>query len=398
MTVSATRLAQAFAAIGHFYVHLFTAYFFVIVLALEADWGLAYHELIGLWTVGAFLMGAGALPAGWLADRVGALPMLAVFFVGMGASSIACGLAESPAQLTVALAAVGLFASIYHPVGIPWLVRNAAQAGKALGFNGIFGSVGVSGAGILTGALIDLAGWRAAFIVPGVVSVATGLAFALSVRAGLVADRGQPPARVAPASRAEMLRGFLVLVFAMLCGGLIFQTMQASLPKLLEERLGGLLGEGTLGVGAVVAAVFAVAGVVQYAGGHLADRYPARRVYIGAYLVQVPLVLALAAVGGWPLVAVATLVVTIGVGLLPAENLMLTRFTPERHRSLAFGLKYVVAFGTGPIALQLLSWLAGAGGFAPVFLWLAVLAAAAFAVSLLLPGEPARSVVQAPAE
>ncbi len=397
MRLSSSRLAQCFAAVGHFYVHLFTAFYYVMVLALEAEWGLGYDELIQLWTLGSFLMGAGALPAGWLADRLGARTMMAVFFFGMGGASVYCGLVRSALELTVGLSAIGLFAAIYHPVGISWLVRNAAQTGKALGFNGIFGSVGVSGAGLITGALIDLAGWRWAFIVPGAASILSGVVFVVCARAGLIAEGSTEGRKTRPASRREMLRGFLVLVLAMLCSGLIFQVLQAGLPKLFEQRLGDLLGGGTAGVGAAVAAVFAVAGIVQYAGGHLADRYPPKLIYVGAYLVQVPLVYVMATLGGLPLIAVAALVVTVGVGLLPAENIMLTRFTPERHRGLAFGLKYVVAFGTAPLALQLLAWLAGTpGGFHTVFVALALLAALVFGMALLLPGErPAPTAVPA---
>jgi hypothetical protein len=97
---------------------------------------------------------------------------------------------------------------------------------------------------------------------------------------------------------------------------------------------------------------------------------------------------------GLPLAAAAMVAVTLSGGLLPAENIMLTRFTPERHRALAFGLKYVVAFGTAPLALQLLAWLTGTGagtsaGFTSVFLLLGAVAGVAFLAALALPGERA---------
>ena len=131
-------LAQGFAAIGHFYIHFFTAIYFVIVLALEKEWNQPYGELIGLWTVGSALVGFGALPAGWLGDRWSARGMMVLFFVGIGTAAILCGFTHGPFWLAAGLAGIGLFASIYHPVGIAWLVRNARQQGKALGFNGIF--------------------------------------------------------------------------------------------------------------------------------------------------------------------------------------------------------------------------------------------------------------------
>jgi FSR family fosmidomycin resistance protein-like MFS transporter len=57
---------------------------------------------------------------------------------------------------------------IYYPVGTAWLVRNAANRGRALGWNGIWGSIGLGVAPLVAGALAQMISWRAAFIVPGV--------------------------------------------------------------------------------------------------------------------------------------------------------------------------------------------------------------------------------------
>jgi MFS family permease len=84
------------------------------------------------------------------------------------------------------LAAVGLFSAIYHPVGVAWVVKSARARGMALAVNGIFGSLGIAAAGLVAGALIDAISWRAAFIVPGAVCLATGLALILCLRLGWV--------------------------------------------------------------------------------------------------------------------------------------------------------------------------------------------------------------------
>ena len=92
MSAPSARWSLLFSCLGHAYMHLFTAFYFVIVLALEVDWQLPYHELIALWTLGSLLVGAAAIPAGMVSDRLGAAPMMVVFFVGMGASSIVAGM------------------------------------------------------------------------------------------------------------------------------------------------------------------------------------------------------------------------------------------------------------------------------------------------------------------
>jgi MFS family permease len=399
MSAGSARLSLVFSCLGHAYMHVFTAFYFVIVLALEIDWGLPYHELIELWTLGALLVGLGALPAGWLGDRWSAGGMMVVFFLGLGLSGIACGLLDTPAAMVVGLGSIGLFASIYHPVGIAWLVRNAESRGKALGVNGIFGSVGVAAAGLTAGSLIDAFGWRAAFIVPGAVSLATGLILLACLRLGLVVEGAGDRRRDAPPSRGDMQRVFLILVLTMLAIGLIFQATQAAMPKVFDLRLRDIAGEGTLGIGAIVAGVYLLGGAMQVVGGVLADRYPLKPIYFLTLLFQVPVLAAVAGFAGVPLIGAAVFSVLLSTAALPAENMLLARFTPERHRSLAFGVKYVLAFTTAPLAIAFVSFVQErTGEFVWLFAALAALAAVASAAAALLPGERRRRPVPLAAE
>ena len=61
---------------------------------------------------------------------------------------------------------MGAFASIYHPVGIPMIVQNSTRPGFTIGLNGLAGNLGIAFAAILTGFLVQQAGWRMAFAVP----------------------------------------------------------------------------------------------------------------------------------------------------------------------------------------------------------------------------------------
>jgi alkylation response protein AidB-like acyl-CoA dehydrogenase len=57
LSARSARLSLIFSCIGHFYVHLFTAFYFVIVLALEQAWEASYARLLELWTLGALRLG-----------------------------------------------------------------------------------------------------------------------------------------------------------------------------------------------------------------------------------------------------------------------------------------------------------------------------------------------------
>ncbi len=389
MSARSSRLSIAFSCLGHSYMHLFTAFYFVIALTLEDAWRLEYHELIELWTLGALLVGVAALPAGWLGDRWSAAGMMVVYFLGLGSAGIVCGLVDGPTAMFVGLTALGLAAAIYHPVGIAWLVRNARVRGRALGINGAFGGLGVAGAGLVAGALIDLLGWRAAFIIPGVVCLATGLALLACIRLGLIVETPPAPRSEAAApSRGVVLRVYGVLLMTMLIMGILFQATQVSVPKVFDLRLRDIAGEGALGIGAIVAAVYAVGSLTQVAGGFMADRFPLRPLYAGCFLLQIPVLAGIAVFGGMPLVTLVAATVFLTTAPLPAENMLLARYTPQRHHSLAYGVKFVLAFGTGPVSILLVSKVqAETGEFYWLYMALAAGALLATLTALLLPSE-----------
>jgi MFS family permease len=389
MSNTPARLSVGFSWIGHTLMHIVSALYLTVVLALEREWRIPYDELIRLWTIGSLLIGLGAPLAGWLGDRWSDCRMMVLFFLLTGGGAVAAGMADSPGALWPALGVLGLGASIYHPVGMSWIVKNAANRGKALGTLGLFGSVGVALAATVAGGLTDLLGWHAAFIVPGAVCIAVGVALAVCIAAGLVSDRQADVRPQAQPSRGDAMRAFLVLSVTMLCAGLMFSAMQVVLPKLFDQRLAGLVGDGTSGVGLLVTLVYLTAAIPQLVGGHMADRYPLKRIYVTCLLAQTPMMILMAGLSGPPLVGAAVMAVVASQVQIPAENMLLARYTPDRHRGLAFGAKFILAFGAGPLSVQLVAWVYGwSRDFSVLYLILAALAATAFLAALLLPGEP----------
>src|SRR5918992_3728307 len=176
------RYLVAFINLGHFLDHLVMLVFPTVVVALGREWGRPYSELLPL-ALGSFIaFGAFALPAGWLADHWSRYRMMAVFFFGIGVSMVLTGFAQSAWQIGVGLTLIGVFAAIYHPVGIAMLVAAPEKMGRALGWNGLWGNLGLAAAALISGALMDLLGWRAAFFLPGTICLAAGVAFLMLVK------------------------------------------------------------------------------------------------------------------------------------------------------------------------------------------------------------------------
>ena len=392
-----------YSSVGHLMFHFMGVFFFTIVLALGPAWDAPFHELIKLWTPAIILTAVAALPAGWLGDRWSAPGIMVVFFIGMGVCAIAAGLTPERDYLwmTVALAGIGLFGSIYHPVGIPWVMRTAKRQGESLGINGIFGSAGNAVAGLGVGGLIALNDWRAAFIVPGLLSVLFGFGLLYHWRRGTVGDRPMPKSSDAPPSKGDMVKVFFILMVTMFLAGVIYQATQFALPKLFETRLADSIaavqgfadrlisqpGDSVFWVGVAVTSVYTVSGVMQYVAGRLADRMPVKLIYIGCFALQILSVALIGLLWDVPVILVAMLSAVLMVGSLPAESMMIGRYTPSRHHGIAFGSKFVLSFGAGPVAIWLISQVNEATGqLGWVFYILAMLAAVATMAAMLLPG------------
>lgn len=391
--------SQLFAWLGHGYMHLLVALYLTIVLSLEREWGTNYSLLIGLWTLGAFLVGACAPLAGWLGDRWSNAWMMVIFFGGSGAAAIACGLTDTPAQLAIALAALGVFASIYHPVGMAWLIRTAANRGTSLGIWGSFGGFGVALAGFTAGGLIDLVNWRAAFWVPGLVSIVTGLVlmFGLVTRRVVETTVDRAPHKEPP--RGDVVRAFIVMSVTVFLAGLIYQATQIAMPKAFSERMPDFFASGAFGVGALFTAVYVVGGFVQIFAGWLTDRFSLRTAYFFSYCIQVPAIAMASAVTGLPFFLAMLLMVVSNVGSLPAENALMARYTPSKWRGSAFGAKFVLSLGVGPVAVQLVSFLhERTGDFSWLYVTLAGAAAIVAVAILMLPKDKAEETRPAPAD
>ena len=83
----------------------------------------------------------------------------------------------------------------------------------------------------------------------------------------------------------------------------------------------------------------------------------------------------------------------VGTGLTTAENLLLARYTSGRRRGLVFGLKFILAFGIAPLAVELVAFSYGlGGGFGPLAWILGGFALAAVLAALTLPRQEAAPV------
>ncbi|MEM7293916.1 MAG: MFS transporter [Pseudomonadota bacterium] len=390
--MSVLRMRMLFLNVGHFLDHYFILIFATAAaLRLTSEWGMSYAELIPYATPCFVAFGVCAIPAGWLADRWSREDMIVIFFIGIGACAILSGFANTPLQISICLTAMGVFAAIYHPVGLSLVVQGITKTGIPLAINGVFGNLGVACAALLTGFLIDVSGWRSVYLLTGVISIVCGLLYAgfnrkyaqelQSVNQHNAKAAGATPS---PLSPMLLLRVFAIIFTTTALGGLIFQSTTFALPKVFEERLTDIAASATM-VGWYAFIVFSVAAFAQLVVGYLVDRFSIRLVFAWVALLQVVFLALMMTVEN-----VAALLVAIGFmlavfGQIPINDVLVGRMAKSEWRSRAYACRYIVTFSVMASAVPLIAWIHGTWGFDALF---GVLAATAMLIFVTVSGLP----------
>src|SRR5258708_4221766 len=150
LTMNSPSRVIGFVNAAHFIDHYAMLIFAAAVIVMGPALGMAYSELLPYATPGFIAFGAGSLITGWLGDRWSRRHMMVIFFAGIGASMIAVGFVQTPLQLGAALLSIGLFASIYPPLGTAMIVSYAAKLRREIGLNGVWGDLGVASSALLS--------------------------------------------------------------------------------------------------------------------------------------------------------------------------------------------------------------------------------------------------------
>ncbi|HEX7328442.1 MAG TPA: MFS transporter [Casimicrobiaceae bacterium] len=396
MTARPTRAAGLLLNAGHAIDHMFLLIFASAVGSIAAELGFARWEDLMPWGAGAFaLFGLGSLPAGRLGDLWGRRRLMLIFFFGMGFAALAVALTRSAWQLGVALTVLGAFAAIYHPVGIPMLVRGAPRPGLVIGVNGLAGNLGVALSAIVTGFIVKYMGWRAAFALPALVSLGCGIAFARTAPLEAVAPARREVTR-AMLPRRALAHVFAVITVASISGSMLFNFTTNGNGELLRERFRGIVEDPAL-LGALLAAVYVAGALAQVTVGVLLDRVPVKLLYAAIVAMQIPLFAAAAGAQGWALFALMIAFMIAVFGAIPFTDALIVRYVDDTMRSRVSGMRLAVAFGVSSLAVWLLGPLVEVAGFRTLLLLMAGTAVVTLGVVMLLPRSTGTGLDEQPA-
>jgi len=368
-----------FLNFAHALDHYVMLIFPTVVIGLAVIYQRSYADLLFLATASFFAFGIFSLPAGWLADHWSRRNMMAVFWFGCGSSLAAGGMAPNVYVLAAALAVLGMFASIYHPVGMAMLIEASKARGRTLAFNGVCGNLGAALAAGITALIASYFGWRAAFFVPAALCLITG-AFYLA----LMPDDRHQTAKRESAPQARPGRVAAVLMFGLfiviaLCAGLVFNVISVALPKIVDERINNV---SLVVVGGLTTTVFIAGAMAQLAIGRLVERFAPHMLLMAITAILFAGVIWSAYASG-PLLMAALMVAMIGIyGQVTVNDVVIARYTADAWRGRVYAVRYFLVFISSGAAVAIIAFLHSRGGFDLVLLVTAAISLAFFVATL----------------
>ena len=378
------RPTQLLLNVGHAIDHGFLLIFATAVTSIASEFGIGRWEDMMPYSVAAFFcFGVGALPAGRLGDQWGRRPMMIAFFIGIGVAAILVAAANSPLQIALALALLGCAASIYHPVAIPMLIKDRARPGWIIGVNGLAGNLGVALAAAITGLLVKYFGWRVAFLVPGVASIACGLLFAWVTPR----ESAAPAKKMVVATHGagiSISRLMLVLTIASTAASMLFNFATSSNYELLASRMLEVSRDPAR-LGLLLALAYAIGSLMQLLVGKLIDTFSIKAMYLILVALQA-LFLALAAITeGWFFYTAQVLFMASIFGVVPFTDALIARYVDDSMRSRVSGMRFAVSLGGSSLAVWLIGPVVKQSGFTTLLWAMTAIAALTMVVLLFLP-------------
>jgi predicted MFS family arabinose efflux permease len=356
-----SRRQRTFINVAHFTDHYVLLIFPTVVIGLETDLQRSYAELILLATACFVAFGLFSLPWGWAGDHWSRRRLLALFYLGSAVSLAAAAAAPDVYWLAAALFVLGIFAAIFHPIGITLLLSNTRERGRDIALNGVFGNLGVAFAPGATALIAAALGWRAAFAVPAAMCVLLGLAY-------LAATRESPVKASERTRTAEVSLGFAAAVaifaaFAVIAftGGVVFNVLTVAIPKVIDEGIAGAIS--LTAVGSIATVVLLFGGAAQLAVGRLLSLVAPHLLFAAIGVMQViGVVWATLAQGPALLVALALSIAAIYAQVTVAD-VVIARYTADAWRGRVYAVRYFLTFISSGAAIGLIAVLHGQGGF-----------------------------------
>jgi len=350
--VSDDRQIIGITTVSHASVHTYELSIPILMVAWSEEFAVTPATLGVIVGVGYALFGLGALPAGVLADRIGSRPLIIGCLVGMSGGFLAMAFLPGLVGVAVGLVIWGASASVYHPSGLSLITKGVEKRGRALGYHGIAGNIGIGGGPFATALLLIYVDWQIVAVLLALPALAVAFfAFRLEFAEPVVTDGGDTGTDGFVAeSRALFASGFAVALVVAMASGLYYRGILTFLPEILSEPIDFDIGTDIEASHYVYSALLAVGVAGQYVGGKLAERETEKRMALGYGALAVIAVLFVPVLDArFALVGVSLVLGFFLFVVQPLYQNSIARHTPEEARGVSYGYTYLGVFGIGAL-------------------------------------------------
>jgi MFS family permease len=359
---------------SHALSHGFLLIYPAVLLLLQKEFSMDYLELGVVGNIMNFCYGLGALPGGMIFNYLGPKRLFLICFLGSSFVAILVSLSSTVALFAAGLALLGIFGSLYHPLGNAVISAKVREYGRALGIHGAVGNIGLSLAPFVIGLIASRWGWRQAYLffaIPGIVLSASSFFVDLSLKRGKGLNPSVP-------SKVSLLGNFRIYFTpSLICLYLINAMINFSfigsltfLPVCLAKRTSfHLFTMDNVAIGGMLSAIVLFMGVFgQFVGGLLAERPHLERRLVLVNVLSLPFIVAMSFATNLLLLSLGLIFFFLNFFLQPMTNTLLARCTSLEMRGTAFGIFFLFAFCVGSSASSFSGWIAQRFGLQWVFL------------------------------
>jgi len=359
-----------YTSVCHALDHVFELTYGVVLIGIAQEFGAGLFVLGVLANIAGFAFGLAALPAGFLADRLGERRLLILFCLGSGIASLTVALSPSISVLGAALAVLGLALGIFHPVGSAFITRATRHRGMAFGYLGVGGNLGVALGPVLAGVIASPMGWRAPYLIFAIPALAmAGLLYSFRPAEFPIAPEVAVPQDTGENRMGSVILPLALIFLASALNGLIYRGLVTFLPLYFSQRLhftflnwSGLALAGSF---TTVALIFGVIG--QLLGGYLCERRRREGLAVLVATVAAPLLLAMGYGQGLPLMLAAIILAFFHFMGQPIFNNLVADYSPTAWRGRSYGVSFFCSFGLGSFSATLLGYVAERFGTGRIF-------------------------------
>lgn len=375
------KLLLYFASTAHAYTHiviLAVVPLLPLIKSAEGGFDLTWRDSFIFAALPIFFFGLGAIPMGYIADRIGPLKVIFAGLIFILISITMVILAPNVLLFTASLSMLGLGSSFYHPAGLSLVSQIYTSArGMPMGIHGFLGNLGELSTPVISGIIGAIFGWRWAYILwfmVGLVILFFNIILLIrGTQDNFISNSGFVKEKT---STGRVFRSaFTFIIILAIIYALLFELAYRGTIQLIPfaaKSFQGLSAAEAAGVGGIIVTLLMLVGAAaQLAGGRMADRYGTKTpLFFLAFTAIIALLVMKSQAFSFELTVSGKIFridsLLIGAGLFgfglfgtqPILNVIFAEATPVQIRGLFYGLMFFTKVGLASMALIGLAFIA----------------------------------------